>query len=106
MDKLQKNDEVMIMSGKDKGKRGKVERVFRKIGLVVVGGMNVYKRHQKARQTRGGDRVGGIVEFSRPLPRSSIRVVCPKCNKPARVHLVVEHGSARRVCIACKEVFI
>jgi len=106
MDKLQKNDEVAIMSGKDKGKRGKVERIFRKTGLVVVGGMNIYKRHQKARQMRGGDRVGGIVEFSRPLPRSSVRVVCPKCNKPVRVRLVMELKKARRACVACKEVFV
>lgn len=97
MNKLKKGDEVRITAGKDKGKTGTVEQVRNQ--TVVVRGVNMYKKHVRARS----DTKGGIIEYPRPLPFGSIALICPKCKKPTRVGFA-HKGTKQRICRKCKEV--
>jgi large subunit ribosomal protein L24 len=97
--KLKKGDEVEVLIGKDKGRRGKIERFFPRQGLVLVGGINMYKRHKKARGVRNP---GGIVEVARPLAISKVALVCPHCNKRARIGITLQDGKKQRFCKKCK----
>ncbi|MDP2705116.1 MAG: 50S ribosomal protein L24 [Patescibacteria group bacterium] len=80
--KIKKGDNVIIISGKDKGKTGKVTRAFPKEGSVVVAGANIKKRHRKARKS--GEK-GQIIEKSLPIPVSNVMFVDPKTSKPSRI---------------------
>ncbi|CAA9299666.1 MAG: LSU ribosomal protein L24p (L26e) [uncultured Chloroflexi bacterium] len=94
--KVKKNDTVQVLTGRDRGKRGKVTRVIMKDERVVIEGINIRKRHTKAQ--RPGEQ-GGIVEFPAPLATSNVNVVCPKCDRPTRVGFrVLEDGKKVRVC--------
>lgn len=97
--KLKVGDEVLVTAGKDKGRRGKIDKVFLKEDRVRVENINVYKKH-----VRGiGDRKGGVIEFSRPLPTSNVALVCPHCGKPTRVgYRVDKKGEKTRICVKCK----
>lgn len=98
MMKLRIGDEVLLTAGKDKGRRGKIERIFPKEGLVLIPGLNIYKKHQKA--LRG--QKGGVLEISRPLPFSNLALVCPKCAKPTRVGFQIDKtGEKARICRQC-----
>ncbi len=100
---VRKGDTVLVLAGKDRGKRGTVERVERtKRGLgVVVPGLNMAKRHMRPR-TR--TQQAGILDMPVPIHVSNVQVVCPRCNKPTRVgHTVLENGSRVRVCKHCGE---
>jgi len=98
---LKKNDTVIVISGKEKGKKGKIIRVLPDKGLVVVEKINVAKRHQKP--TR--DFQGGIIEKPMPLDRSKVVLVCPRCGKPSRVAMIVMENKKRaRSCKKCKEM--
>ena len=101
-------DEVLIISGKDKGKRGKIKESQPKDGRVVVEGLNMIKRHTKP---RGPGKPGGIIEKEAPLDVSNVMLICPRCNRAARTgHRFLEEtdhkGRARKVrfCKACDEV--
>lgn len=92
-------DEVIVTRGKDKGRKGTIDKLFIQKGRVLVGGVNVYKKHQK--QMPGGQR-GGIIEFSRPLPVSNVALVCPNCNKSVRIGtMILKDGKKVRVCKKC-----
>ncbi|HXI19064.1 MAG TPA: 50S ribosomal protein L24 [Chloroflexota bacterium] len=94
--KVRKNDTVQVLTGRDKGKTGKVTRVLTKEDRVVVDGINIRKRHTKAK--RPGEQAG-IVEFPAPLQVSNVGVVCPKCGKATRVGFrTLEDGTKVRVC--------
>jgi large subunit ribosomal protein L24 len=100
---VRKGDTVLVLAGKDRGKRGTVERVERtKRGLgVVVPGLNMAKRHQRPR-TR--TQQAGILDLPVPIHVSNVQVVCPRCNRPTRIaHAVLENGSRVRVCKHCGE---
>lgn len=99
MQKLKKGDEVEVLIGKDKGRRGKIERVFPASGEVLVGGINVYKRHKKA---QGMKSPGGIVDIARPLSISKVMLVCPHCNKKTRVGIRISAEKKYRFCRKCK----
>jgi large subunit ribosomal protein L24 len=100
--KIVKNDEVLITTGKDKGKTGKVHYVFPKDGKVIVAGINMVKRHMKP---RGMARQAGIVEREGPLAISKVALVCNKCGKPTRVgYVFLADGTKSRICHRCKEV--
>ena len=100
--KIRKNDTVIIITGKDKGKRGKVRRAFPKEDRVVVEGLNMLKRHSR---TRGGARQGGIIELEAPLDVSNVMLVCNKCGKPTRVGFhFLDDGRKVRICHSCGEV--
>lgn len=100
MYKFKKGDEVLVTSGQDKGKRGKVEKVFIKEAKVVVSGANIYKRHMKATAKRGA----GIFEIARPVPVANIALICPKCAKVTRVGFSTEGKNKVRICKKCKGV--
>lgn len=100
--KIRKNDTVFIMAGKDKGKQGKVSRVIPRAQRVVVEGVNIIKRHQRA---RGAVQQAGIIEEEAPIHSSNVMLVCSKCERAVRVGFrFLEDGSKVRVCKRCDEV--
>ncbi len=106
---IRKGDEVLILTGKDAGKRGTVDRVDRP-GRVVIEGLNMAKKHTKPRARQGrNDRSprvqqGGIIEVPQPLDASNVMVVCPSCHRPTRIrHTETADGSSVRVCSHCGE---
>ena len=96
--KIRSNDTVVVLSGKDKGKTGKVLRVDVKGQKVVVEGVNVATKHQAPR--RQGQE-GGIIKVETPIYACKVMVVCPKCGKPTRVAHKLENGKNVRVCKKC-----
>ncbi len=124
---IRKGDTVVVLAGKDAGKRGTVERVIRlapaprgrsvfrrtsaKGGVkVVVEGINIAKRHTKPRQSQGqADRMpkiqqGGILELAQPIPIGRVMLVCSSCGKPTRIaHATLDTGRRVRVCRHCGE---
>lgn len=99
---VKKNDMVMIMAGKDKGKTGKVLRVFADKNRVIVENLNQVKRHTRPTQT---NTQGGIIEKEAPLHASNVLLVCGSCNKPVRTGIrALEDGSKARFCKKCNEI--
>ena len=97
------NDTVVILSGKDKGKKGKVLEVSPTEGKIIVEGLNMVTKHVKPR--RMGES-GGIVKAEAPLYACKVQLVCPKCDKATRLaHKVLENGTKGRVCKKCGETF-
>ena len=124
---IRKGDTVVVLAGRDAGKRGVVERVIRTLPAprgrsmfrrgstrggvtVVVEGVNIAKRHTKPRQSSSStDRMpkiqqGGILEIAQPMPIAKVMVVCSSCGKPTRIgHTTLETGRRVRVCRHCGE---
>jgi large subunit ribosomal protein L24 len=126
---IRKGDTVLVIAGRDAGKRGKVERVirrdasptpvrsgYRRVSLkggtyVVVEGLNISRKHTKPRQrTQGGPGSmptvdpGGILDHAMPLPGERVMVVCSCCDQPTRIaHRTLDNGSRVRVCKHCGE---
>jgi large subunit ribosomal protein L24 len=98
--KLKKNDNVSVVSGKDKGKTGIVDAVMTKEDKVVVIGVNQYKRHVKAR--REGEK-SEIKIITKPLPVANVMFVCPKCKKQTRLGYRIETDKKVRICKNCEE---
>jgi large subunit ribosomal protein L24 len=99
--KIRKNDNVIIIKGKDNGKKGKVRQVFPAAGTLIVEGANMAKRHSK---TKGQAKQGGIIELEAPLKAANVMIVCSKCGKPARIGFTIQgDGKKVRVCRACQE---
>ena len=98
--KLKKNDNVLIISGKDRGRKGKILEVFLGRGKIVVEGMNMHKKHRKPR--RQGQK-GEIVEIATAIDASNAKVICVKCAKPARVGYKITSEKKYRVCKKCGE---
>ncbi len=96
--RLAAGDTVVVLSGKDKGKRGKVKLVTRS-GQAEVEGVNVVKRHSKATPKAKA----GIVEKEMPLPVGKLMYICPKCTKPAKLAFHTAAGTRDRVCRRCGE---
>ena len=95
---VKKGDTVVVLSGKDKGKKGKVQTTIPKEAKVVVEGVNMVTCHTKPR--RQGEE-GGIVRREAALYASKVQVVCPKCGKGTRVAHKIEGGKKTRVCKHC-----
>ena len=128
---IRKGDKVVVLSGKDAGKRGTVDRVIREVGAtssvrsvfrrgsgaagvkVVVDGLNIAKRHTKprapssAQMTTGrvpASQHGGILDIAQPLPIGRVMLVCPNCDRPTRIaHATLDNGRRVRVCRHCNE---
>ncbi len=100
--KIKKNDKIKVIEGKDKGKEGKVEKVIPKKNKVIVAGVNIIKKHIKAR--KGGEK-GQKISVAAPFDISNVALVCPKCARETKVgHLVFENGEKHRICKKCKQV--
>jgi large subunit ribosomal protein L24 len=100
--KIQKNDNVLIIAGKDRGKKGKVRKAMHDKDKVIVEGFNMIKRHSK---TKGITRQAGIIELEAPIHISNVMVICNKCNKPARIgYRSLEDGKKARYCHSCSEI--
>jgi large subunit ribosomal protein L24 len=98
--KIRRDDEVVVISGKDRGKTGKVLRVDPAKDRVYVEGLNIVKRHQRPQQVRGAQRaetVGGVIEKEGPIHISNVMLIDPKDKKPTRVGISREGGSRSRV---------
>jgi len=99
---VRKNDTVLVIAGKDRGKKGKVRQALPKESRVVIEGVNVVKRHMRA---RGATRQAGIIEREAPIHVSNVMLLCIKCNCPTRIGFrFLEDGSKVRICRRCKEV--
>ena len=96
---IKKDDQVVVITGKDKGQRGKVIAVMPKDGKVVVEGINMVSRHTRPRK-QGEE--GGIIQKEAPIYACKVMRVCPKCNKPTRpAHKILADGKKVRVCKKC-----
>ena len=98
--KLRVGDEVKVTSGKDKGRVGKIEKVFPKKKSIVIAGLNMYKRHYKPRKA---NEKGGIIDIVRPLPIGNIAFICPKCKSVTRIGFTLSENKKVRVCRKCKQ---
>ena len=96
--KIRKGDLVKVIYGKDKGREGKVEKVYLKQNKVLISGINIYKRHLKKSEQLPQ---GGIVEVPRPLDVSKLMLICPICKKPTRVGYKKEEKRKYRYCKKC-----
>jgi large subunit ribosomal protein L24 len=99
---LKKGDHVVVLKGKDRGKDGVIMRVLPKEGKVIVEGVNVAKKHQKA--TRATMQAG-IIDKDMPIHASNVQIVCPSCDKPTRVGYQGEGRDKLRVCRKCGKTF-
>lgn len=102
MNKIKKNDTVYVLSGRDRGKTGRVFRVFPENGRALVEGINYVKRH--TRKTQNSPE-GGIVQKESPIALSNLALMCKTCNKRARVGInILTDGTKARFCKRCNEV--
>jgi len=100
--KIRKNDTVLVIAGKDKGKKGKVRFAYPKDERLLVEGVNFTKKHVRA---TGQVRQAGIIEREAPLHVSNVMLLCNKCNRPTRIGFrFLEDGKKVRICRSCGEV--
>jgi large subunit ribosomal protein L24 len=97
--KIKKGDRVRVLTGKDRGKDGNVTRVLPSAGKVIVDGVNVAKKHQRATKAT---MQGGIIDKDMPLPVANVALMCPACGKPTRVGYKIDgDGTKVRACKKC-----
>ena len=97
---IKKNDKVVILAGKDKGKQGEVKEVMSAKGKVVVTGINMVSKHVKP----SGQKKGGIQKMEAPLSISNVAIYCPRCKKAVRAgSKILDNGEKARVCRVCSE---
>jgi large subunit ribosomal protein L24 len=100
--KIRKDDNVLVIAGKDKGKSGKVRFSYPEKKQVIIDGVNFIKKHSKA---RGAARQAGIIDLEAPVHISNVMLICNKCNKPSRTGFrKLEDGRRVRFCRSCDEV--
>ena len=99
--KLKAGDKVKVLLGKDKGREGKIEKIFPKKGTVLIPEINIFKKHVKGQEGQKG----GIYDIPRPLVASKVALVCPKCKKITRVGYKMIDDKKVRICKKCgKEI--
>jgi large subunit ribosomal protein L24 len=100
---IRRNDSVQVITGKDRGKKGRVLRVIADKNRLVVEGINFVKRHTRPNPGRGVK--GGILEKEAPMHASNVQLVCPECSAPTRIgHKLLEDGRKVRICRKCEGV--
>jgi large subunit ribosomal protein L24 len=98
---IRKNDSVMVIAGKERGKTGKILRVLPEKNSVIIERLNIVKRHSKP---RGPQQAGGIVEKEARIHISNVMIMCDKCNAPVRIgHKLLADGKKIRICRRCHE---
>lgn len=100
---IRRDDTVEVISGNDKGTRGRVLRAYPKTQQLVIEHVNIRKKHQQPRQAGRAQTQAGIIQFEAPIHASNAMVVCPSCDKPTRVAIRREDGVRTRVCKNCGE---
>jgi len=99
---IKKNDNVLVITGDEKGKKGRVVAVQKEDGRLIIEKLNMIKKHMKPNKQYTQ---GGIIEREAPLHKSNVMLVCPKCDKPTRIgHNILENGRKIRICKKCGEV--
>jgi len=98
--KIKKGDTVLVVSGKDKGKKGKILKAFPTERKVLIESVNLKKRHQKPKKTGAK---GQIIQKPAPIDVSNVKIICSKCNKPARVGYKVIDNKKHRICKKCNK---
>jgi len=98
--KIKKGDNVLIIAGKDKGRTGKILKAFPKDAGVLIEGMNLRKKHVRAK--RQGEK-GQVVDVPAVMDVSNIKIICPKCGKATRVGYKIEGENKLRICKKCKQ---
>lgn len=99
---IKKNDTVLVITGDEKGKTGRVIAVQKEKNRLLVERLNMIKKHMKPNKNQTQ---GGIIEKEGPIQRSNVMLVCSKCNKPTRINCnILENGKKIRVCNKCGEV--
>jgi len=104
--RLKKGDEVIVLAGKDKGKRGKIIETMPDEGKVIVDGINIVTRHQRPRMTsRAAPKTQtGTIKKPAPLPGGKVMLVCPHCSKPAKTTIALnDEGAKSRICKLCHQ---
>ena len=100
--KLKKNDIVAVLSGKDKGKKGKILKVFPSSSAVIVEGINYATHYLRPSQSNPQ---GGMAKYELKLDVAKVQLICPKCSKPTRIgHQNLADGTKQRVCKKCQEI--
>lgn len=100
---IRKNDNVVVTTGKDRGKRGRVVRLVPEKNRLVVEGVNIIKRHTRPNPQKNVK--GGVVEREAPLHASNVQIVCPDCGKPTRIgKKILDDGRKVRICRKCEGV--
>jgi large subunit ribosomal protein L24 len=105
---LAAGDPVMVIAGKDRGKRGEVLRTLPDTGQIVVRGVNILKRHVRSGQRVGSTSAmqGGIVDYEAPFSYSNVMLVCPSCDEPTRLrHTQLEGGRRALECVRCGQPY-
>jgi len=102
--KIKRGDTVEVMRGRDKGIRGEILRVIPSAERVVVQGANMRKKHQRQVQAGGRTMNPGIIQFEAPIHVSNVRLVCPNCDQPVRIGMLIEGDHRQRVCKDCQAV--
>ena len=102
--KIRKGDEVVVLGGKDRGKRGRVQEVHPDKRMVIVAGVNIAKRHTKPNPSKNNK--GGIIDEPRPLALGKVMVICPHCGRPTRVARRIEDDTKERICKQCNEPIV
>ncbi len=101
MNKIKKGDLVLIVKGKDRGKKGKVIKVIPRESRIIVEGLNLVKKHVKPRRT--GEK-GKIIEIPAPISWSNVRLICPSCSKPTKVGFRQVNEKKFRFCKKCQNI--
>ena len=99
MIKFKKGDLVKVRSGKDKGREGKIEKIFPKKSLALIPGINMYKKHVKSQR----EQKGGFFDLPRAIAFPKIAIVCPKCKKTSRVGFKFVDKQKVRICKKCNK---
>lgn len=99
---IKKNDTVFVITGKEKGKRGRVLSVYPSKDMLLIEKINMIKKHMKPTRKYAQ---GGIIEKEAPIQISNVMLICPKCSKPTRIgNSVLQDGKKVRMCKKCREV--
>ncbi|MDH4127693.1 MAG: 50S ribosomal protein L24 [Spirochaetota bacterium] len=99
---LMHNDEVYVITGKDKGKTGKIQKINKKKGKIQIPGINMVKKHRRATQE---NRTGEIVEIPAFINISNVQIFCPECKKGVRIRIKREDNKKKRLCHRCNYIF-
>jgi large subunit ribosomal protein L24 len=99
--KFKKGDQIIVAAGKDKGRRGKIEKIYLKKQMVLVPGVNIYKKHLKS---QGEKKPGGIVDVVKPLSLAKVALICPKCGKKTRIGYHLADKRKERICKKCQAI--